>query len=148
MPFNPKVGEGDGKGLLYLQGLPALHSCQQEGSTGTRSSSTLLLQVQNTSPQPSKSLTSFQVSNYEANANRARSGGVLSLSPQSACSSRHSFSCLIYFILKGLSICITGTGWEKWVMFAKWVFCCCLLLLKIIVSLSPAILLPLPTRLF
>jgi len=37
----------------------------------------------------------------------------LSISAQSVCSPRHSLSCLIYFILKGLSICITRTGEKK-----------------------------------
>lgn len=55
----------------------------------------------------------FRLAATKANANRVRFGGVLSVSFQSVCSSRHSFSCLIYFILKGLSICITRTGGEK-----------------------------------
>lgn len=55
----------------------------------------------------------FKLAATKANANRVCFEGVLSVSPQSVCSSRHSFSCLIYFILKGLSICITRTGWEK-----------------------------------
>lgn len=61
----------------------------------------------------SKHLTSFQVSCYKGKCKQSVFGGILSVSPQSVCSSRHSLSCLIYFILKGLSICITGTGWEK-----------------------------------
>lgn len=38
---------------------------------------------------------------------------LLSVGPQALRSCRHPFSCLIYFILKGLSIRITRTAWKR-----------------------------------
>lgn len=119
MPFYPKMWEGDWKGHLRLQSLLALRSGRC--TTGLRLQEEAHVCTLCTRPPGSKHILAafqstwhpFKLAATKANANRACFGGVLSVSPQSVCSSRHSFSCLIYFILKGLSICITRTGWEK-----------------------------------
>lgn len=55
----------------------------------------------------------FKLAAKKPSANRMGFREALSISAQSVCSLRHSLSWLIYFILKGLSICITRTGWKK-----------------------------------
>lgn len=71
----------------------------------------------------------FKLAAKKPSTNRMGFREALSISTQSVCSPRHSLSWLIYFILKGLSICITRTGWKKmWVMsvtffvYLKWYF--------------------------
>lgn len=55
----------------------------------------------------------FKLAAKKPSTNRMGFREALSISAQSVCSPRHSLSWLIYFILKGLSICITRTGWKK-----------------------------------
>lgn len=71
----------------------------------------------------------FKLAAKKPSTNRMGFREALSISAQSVCSLRHSLSWLIYFILKGLSICITRTGWKKnewclWLFFVylKWYF--------------------------
>lgn len=71
----------------------------------------------------------FKLAAKKPSANKMGFREALSISVQSVCSPRHSLSWLIYFILKGLSICITRTGWKKnewclWLFFVylKWYF--------------------------
>lgn len=90
----------------------------------------------------------FKLAAKKPSANRMGFREALSISVQSVCSPRHSLSWLIYFILKGLSICITRTGWKKkWVMSVTF-FC----LFKMIFppfSFPPSLsLLPTPTSIF
>lgn len=55
----------------------------------------------------------FKLAAIKPNANRAGFREAVSINAQSVCSHRHSLCWLIYFILKGLSICITRTGLKK-----------------------------------
>lgn len=72
----------------------------------------------------------FKLAAKKPSTNRMGFREALSISAQSVCSLRHSLSWLIYFILKGLSICITRTGWKKNVsdvcdfffVYLKWYF--------------------------
>lgn len=116
----PQGQEGDGRTIwIYLQGLLApICSHKQQGSSIRRSlrnkhTAFAFSRFQAHPHSLSKHLTSFQVSCYKGKCKQRMFQGVLSVSPQSVCSPRHFFSCLIYFILKGLSVCITRTGWER-----------------------------------
>lgn len=66
----------------------------------------------------------FKLAAKKPSTNRMGFREALSISAQSVCSLRHSLSWLIYFILKGLSICITRTGWKKKCEWCLWLFFC------------------------
>lgn len=105
-------------GLLGLQGLPAVHSCRRTARLHLQGASRSTLHICpsrfKTRPHSlSKRLTSFQGGCYKRKRKQSVFPSALSVSPQSLRSSRHSFSCLIYFILKGLSLCITRTAWKR-----------------------------------
>lgn len=61
----------------------------------------------------SKCLTSFQVSCYKGKCKQSVFRRCSVAQPSICMFSQTLLSCLIYFILKGLSICITRTGGEK-----------------------------------
>lgn len=90
----------------------------------------------------------FKLAARKPSTNRMGFREALSIRAQSVCSPRHSLSWLIYFILKGLSICITRTGWKKYWVMSLTFFC----LFKIILSPSffplSCSLLPTPTFIF
>lgn len=115
MLFLPLTWEGDGRGRPSLQAPLVLH--KSEGPIWPGASGKHMAFPSSRFWRQPRSLQStwhpFELTATKANANRAHFGGVLSVSFQSVCSCRHSFSCLIYFILKGLSVCITRTGGEK-----------------------------------
>lgn len=132
-PSDCLVSEWKRRAWLSFPGLPssALSSHEPSSSLSTNKHILWLFAGFKTLETFQSPWHPFKLAAKKPGANRMGFREALSISAQSVCSPRHSLSWLIYFILKGLSICIARTGWKKtWVMpvtfffvvYLKWYF--------------------------